>query len=371
MNFTLSTKPFADALNLGVIPANVSKYFRLSCLAQLTASKHELRVNLQASSLCTEILLKGSGDSEEEKTVFVDCVILKQLVGTLDSSTVTIEYIDGGIVLHSGSSKFTLPQLAESGEGELARPSLPAPGADKFKLDLADWKFIKDYQMYAVALSFVNPVYKNVWVGESGDVIVGDLDNSLFTFSKKSKLGNTCLLTDTIINLFNSFPEGSEITLLPEKRSYRVDVKTDGFEYATEFSPKYEGEDGEGEYGAEVILTSVGKDENNCFKVAVAPIAKFLSQSELLSSGTDNKVEFELTGTKLTIKDENIDTKVGVTGNCQDFKVSLNASLFKPVISHLDAEEVYMCPVIADEEIGGLVIWSDNLSVALGAMDEQ
>jgi len=369
MKFTLSTKPLADALNLSVIPANVSKYFRLSCLAQLTASKRELRINLQASNISTEVLLKGSGDQDEEITAFVDCVILKQLVGTLESSTVTIEYVDGGVVLHSGSSKFTLPQLAESGDGELLRPTLPAADASKIKINLDDWKFIKDYQMYAVALSFVHPIYMNAWIGESGDVIVGDFDNSLFTFSKKNKLGRTCLLTDTIINLFNSLPEGAEITLMD--KSYRVDVKTDGFEYASEFTPKYENEDGIGDYRSDVFLSTVAKTEDNAFKVAVAPIAKFLSQSDLLSSGGDNKIEFILTGNELQIKDENIDCKVKVEGQCNDFKVPLNTTLFKPIISHLDAENVNICPVISEGDIGGLVIWTDNLSVVIGAMDEQ
>ena len=129
MNFTLSTKPFADALDLGVIPANISKYYRLSCLAQLTASKRELRINLEASNVVTEILLKGSGDSDETVTGFVDALILKQLVGTLESNTVTLEYTSGAIVLHSGSSKFNLPFLAESGDGELRSPQLPAEGA--------------------------------------------------------------------------------------------------------------------------------------------------------------------------------------------------------------------------------------------------
>lgn len=368
MKFTLSTKPFADALNLSVIPANVSKYFRLSCLAQLTASRHELRVNLQASNISTEVLLKGSGDQDEAVSVFVDCVVLKQLVSTFESSTVTIEYVEGGIVLHSGSSKFTLPQLAESGDGELARPTLPPADAPKVKLNLDDWKFIKDYQMYAVALSFVYPIYMNVWIGESGDVIVGDFNNGLFTFSKKNSLGKTCLLTDTIINLFTSLPEGAEITLMD--KSYLVNVKTDGFEYMSEFTPKYENEDGVGDYQSDVFLSTVSKTEDNSFKVAVAPIAKFLSQADLLSSGSDNKIEFNLSGNELQIKDENIDCKLKVEGNCSPFNVPLNATLFRPIIGHIDSENVNICPVIGEDGADGLVIWTNDLSVVVGAMDE-
>lgn len=367
MKFTMSTKPLCDALNLSVIPGNISKYYKLSCLAQLTASKNQLRINLQASSISTEVLLKGQGDSDEEVTAFVDCLVLKQIVATLETQTITIEYTDGGVILHSGTSKLTLPQLAESGDGELQRPTLPPEGSNKIKLDLSDWKFVKDYQMYAVALSFVHPIYQNVWIGDSGDIIVGDFDNSLFTFSKKNKLGKTCLLTDTIINLFNSLPEGAEITMMDQ--SYRVDVKTDGFEYASEFTPKYEGDE-VGNYRSDVFLGTVNKDANNSFKVAVAPISKFLSQADLLSTGS-SKIQFTVANKQLQIKDDNIDCKVAIEGNCQDFSIPMNASLFRPIISHVDAENINISPAIQEGEVSGLIIWTDNISVVVGALDEQ
>lgn len=369
MKFTLSTKPLSDALNLGVIPGNISKYYRKSCLAQVTASKHELRINLEASSVTTEILLKGQGDDEGPGIGFVDCLIFKQLVNTLDSSTVTLEYSDGGIIIQSGSSKFTLPYLAESDDGELLRPQLAPDNAPKIPVDLNDWKFIKDYQMYALALSFVHPIYTKVWIGESGDVIVGDFDNSLFTFSTKNKLGRTCLLDDTIINLFNSLPEGASITLMD--KSYRVDVKTDGFEYASEFTPEYEDEGSVGSYAADAIKGSVVKDSENSFKVAVGPIAKFLSQADLLSSNGSNRVEFAVSGQEVRIHDDNIDCKVKFEGKCKEFNIPFNSSLFKPIISHIDSETVNMCPVDMDGVVSGLVIWTDNLTVMIGSLDEE
>ena len=369
MNFTLSTKPFADALDLGVIPANISKYYRLSCLAQLTATKHELRINLEANGVVTEVLLKGQGTEDGPVTGFVDCLILKQLVGTFEANTTTLEYTEGGIVLHSGSSKFNLPYLADSADGELRRPQLAPEGANKIPVNLKDWEFIKNYQMYAIALSFVHPIYTNVWIGESGDVIVGDFDNSLFTFSKKNKLGRTCLLSDTIINLFNSLPEGANVTLMD--KSYRVDVKTDGFEYASEFTPKYEDDGAVGSYSADAIMESIIKDEANTFKLPVAPIAKFLSQSELLASSKDNRIEFGVSGQEVRLHDESVDCKIKIEGNCSEFNIPLNASLFKPIIGHVDAETVSVCPVMLDGTVGGLSLWTDNLTVMIGALDEQ
>lgn len=369
MKFTLSTQPLADALNLGVIPGNISKYFQVSCLAQLTATKTQLRVNLQANNLSTEILLKGQGDVDEEAAAFVDCLVLKQIVGTFETPTITLEYIEGGLVLHSGTYQCTLPYLADAEDGELVRPQLPASDAAKVKLNLADWKFVKDFQMYSAALSFVHPIYQNAWLGEAGDVIVGDFDNSLFTFSKKNKLGKTCLLTDTIINLINSLPEGADITMMDT--SYRIDVKTDTFEYASEFRPKYEGEEGVGSYQAEAIMGAIQKEEDKSFKVPVASLAKFLNQSDILSSGSNNKITFTLAGNTLEVKDDNVDAKIKVDGGGYDFSIPLNIDLFKPVISHVDADIVTVCPAMNEGEPSGLVIWTDNLTVVVGAVEEE
>lgn len=368
MKFTLSTKPFSDALNLGVIPGNITKYFKVSCLIQLTASKHELRMNLEASGICTEILLKGQGDADAESTTFVDCLTLKQIVGTFDSSTTTIEFVEGGIILHSGSSKCTLPELANAEDGELRRPALPSEGATKLKMDLSNWKFIKDYQMYAVALSFAKPIYTKIWVGEAGDVIVGDFDNSLFTFSKKNKLGKTCLLTDTMINLFTSLPEGADITLMDD--TFRVDVQTDGFDYAAELTPSYENTGSTGDYHAADFMATVTKTTDNAFTVPIPLLSKFLSQADILSSGSNDSVNLTLTDSILEVKNENVDVKFKVEGNCNNFSIPLDLDQFKSIVSHVDEEKMQVCPVIQEGEISGLVIWTDNLTVVVGAKDE-
>lgn len=368
MKFTMSTKPLADALNLGVIPGNISKYYKVSCLAQLTASQNELRVNLEAAGICTELLLKGKGDSDEETTAFVDCLSLKQIVGTFDSPTVTIEFIEGGVVLHAGSSRCTLSELADSEDGELRRPQLPDPSASKAKLDLADWRFIKDYQMYAIALSFAHPIYMKVWIGESGDVVVGDFDNSLFTFSKKNKLGRTCLLSDTIINLFTSLPEGADITLMDT--TYRVGVKTDSFEYAAELTPEYEGQGTTGDYRADAIMATAEKDPDKSFKVPIAPLSTFFNQADILSSGTSNTVTVTLKDSDLEIKDENVNVKLKVDSSAPDFEARMNMKLLYSVIGHQDTETVSIQPVIDEGVTQGLIVWTDNLTVVVGAEDE-
>lgn len=369
MKFTLSTKPLVDALALGVIDSNVSKFYSKSCLAQLTADRHTLKINLEASFVCSEIILKGSGDSDEIATVFVDCQLLKKLVGTFEAATTTIEYTEGGIVLHSGSSKFNLPKMVEGGELSLSTPSLATETSEVIKIDSSDWKFIKDYQMYAIAMSFVYPVYTRVWVSEDGKVIVGDFGQQLFTFSNKSKLGRTCLLSDTIVNLFNSLPDGATLTKLD--KSYRIDVRTDTFEYCAEFTPQYEDEDGVGNYKASVISGAVVKDESNFFTLPVPAVCKVLSQADLLSNSTEDTIEMSLdSNMQFCLKDNNIDCKMTVEGTCKPFKVEFKTSLLKSVLNNLDEESVKVSPVLdEDESAAGVTVWTKSLCTMVGGTE--
>ena len=369
MKFTLSTKPFSDALNLSVVNGNISKFYLKSCLAQLTATKRTLTINLEAASIATEVILRGSGDEDESSTVFVDCSLLKQLVSTFESSTTTIEFIEGGIVLHSGSSKFNLSAMIDSKDMSLRSPALADSTSPSVGIDKTGWKFISDYQMYAIAMSFVYPVYTRVWIGEDGQVVVGDFGQQIFTASKKGVLGTTCLVSDTIVNLFNSLPDNAILTRID--KSYRIDVKTDGFEYASEFTPQYEGDDGVGNYKSSVILSTMTPDKANCFKIAVPVLTKCLNQSDLLSGSSEDKISMSLSASnEFELKDENVECKVQVEGTCKPFSVLFKTGLLKSLVSNLDSENVSISPVMDEgNAAAGIVVWTDDLTAMLGGTD--
>lgn len=373
MKFTLSTKPLINALDLGVIPANVSKFYKKSCLAQLTATKNTLKINLEASLIASELLLRGSGDSDETVTVFVDCLLLKQLVSTFESSTVTIEYIPGGgITLHSGSSKFNLPSIIEGSDLSLVAPRADVdPSAPSIKINSDDWKFIKDCQMYAIATSFVYPVYTKIWLGEDGSVIIGDFNQQCFTVSQKSSLGSTCLVSDTIVNLFNTLPEGATLTKLD--KSYIIKFACDSFEYAAEFTPQYESDAGVGDYKSAVILGAFNKDADNNFEIPVAEILKRLNQSELLSNSAEDTVKFEVVSKQdklfLKLTDANTDHEIPVTGNCNEFSVTFFITKLKDVMNNLDEETAHVSPIVdEDGAVQGITIWTKQVSVMLGGV---
>lgn len=370
MKFTLSTKPLVDALNLSIINGNISKFYSKSCIAQLTASKRELKINLEANCVYTEVLLRGSGDEDASVTTFVDCLLFKQLINTLDTSTVTIEYVDGGITIHSGSSKFNLPKSVQldGQEYSLKSPSIPEAGSPSVQISKSDWKFIADYQMYAIATSFVYPIYTRIWVGEDGSVLIGDFSQQIFTSSKKSPLGKTCLIEETIVNLFNAVPDNA--TLSQVGKNYLISVKTDGFEYAAEFCPLYESDEGVGSYKSEVILGAMEADESNFFAVSVPAVTKTLGQVELLADAGDDSVELSVEDKELRIKAENVDVKIPVEGECKPFKCDFKMSLIKPLMSNIDEELVKVSPVIDESGVAaGIVAWTKTLKVMLGGQE--
>ena len=367
MNFNVSTKPLANVLDLGVVNQNVSKFYQKSCLAQVTASRKDLKINLEAANVLSEIRLKGSGDSDETVTMFVDCLVLKQLVSTFDAPVTAFEFTEGGLILHSGKSKFTLPKMIDDSELELTAPRDDV-SQDIIDIDKSDWKFIKEHQMYAIAMSFIHPVYTRVWVGEDGDVLVGDFDNSLFTHSKKSKLGSTCLLSDTIINLFNILPEGAKLRKLND--SYVIKVSTDGYEYMSEFKPIYESDEGVGSYNSDIILDMMVYDDSSAIKVNTTSINKALNQAALLGSSTEDTIKFSVKEGSLSLVDNNVDCNVPIEGITNNYHVEFKTALLKSVISNFDEETVFISPMKQEDEVAGIIVWSKNMTVVLAGIDE-
>lgn len=369
MRFTLSTKPLIDALALGIVNANVSKFYQKSNMAQLRARGNNLAINLEANNIVTEIRLKGSGEAPDTGHMFVDSLLLKQLVSTFEASTTTLEFSDGGLVLYNGKSKFVLPRTVEGDAGlELKAPDMPDYSAPTVDIKKADWKFVKENQMYAIAMSFIHPVYTRVYCGSDGSVIVGDFDNSLFTLSQKGNFGDTCLLSDTIINLFNSLPEGSKLRQIG--KSYLIEVQTDGFEYLSQFTPYYESDEGVGTYNAPIILEMMEHPAGGYAEVNTAAVNKFLSQADLLSTNTDDHIRLGVKGTQLFLKDKNVDCVVDIKSDeSADYFCDFKTSALKSVLSNYSTESVNIAPMKQDDDTVGIIVWSDEMTTVLAGIE--
>lgn len=370
MKFTVSTKPLSDALDLGVINANVSKFYKLSEVAQVTATKHNLVINLSASQVTTEIKLSGIGDEDVEVKRFVSCVLLKQLIHTFDTNTTDLEFVDGGIVLYSGKSKFVLPQVSDDSDSQIARPIMPDYSDSQVALDVAAWKFVKDKQMFAAAMSFVKPVYTMAWVGSNGDTVVGDFDSSLFTLSKGGTLGTDCLLTDTAINLLTSVPEGSKLIKL--NNSYLVQVIQDSFELVSEFKPRYESDENLGSYHSDIIIDMINSNKLGGIKVPVAPINKFIGQVDIISSSSDATITVKVGNGNFGLTNANSNYSISglnLDDSIFEYSLEFNLNQIKSVFNDFDGESVVVCPCKNDNEVVGIVVYDSSLSIMIAGVD--
>ena len=369
MKFTTNTKPLADSLNLGIINSNVSNFHKKSCVVQVSADANTLKINIEASMICTELKLKGSGEGEPA-TVFVDSLLFKQLVNTLDSATVTLDFEENGLIVQSGKSKFTLPKMIDSTEFELKSPVIPDYTATSINIDKADWKFIKDNQMYAISMGFVHPVYTKVWVGESGDVLVGNFDTGRFTHSKKNKLQNTCLLSDTIINLFNSLPDGSK--LIKVDKDYLIEFTADSYTYATQFTPLYESDEGVGDYNAQVFL-DIMKTPDDAIKVPTAPITKLLNQALLLSTTSEDTIKLAIHDGILHLHNKDVDGEIaGEGGADMKFELEFKLDAIKEVIANY-ADDTIQLNSLADADdpdvVSGIIVWNNDLVTIIAGVE--
>lgn len=366
MVFQTNTKPLCDALNLGIINSNVSNFHKKSTIVQVSADSHTLKINVESSMIKTELKLRGKGDGESS-SIFVDSLLFKQLINTLDSSVVTLDFEDDGLRIVSGKSKFTLPKMVDASELSLQTPELIDYSDNGKEIDKTGWKFVKDNQMYAISLAFIHPVYTYVWVGESGDVLVGDFDSSLFTHSKKVDIGKTCLLSDTIVNLFDALPEGATITDLGS--DYIVRYESDSFSYVTQFTPLYESDEEVGSYNSEIILDMM-QHPTRYTEVKTDPIVKLLNQSILLSSSTSNTVHLSVSENSLRIQDNNVDGFIDAVGDDSiSYDLDFSLDSLKSVLSSYNSEFIYISPLVRDEETVGIIVWDSDLTTVLAGVE--
>lgn len=369
MKFITNTKPLADALNLGVIPANISAFHAKSTLVGLTGSKDTLRINLEVSQICSEIYVKGSGDSEESPTIYIDSLKFKQLISSLDSSTITIEILDSGVIIYSGQSKF---MLGASGTPEdegltLLRPNTNSEPGSKITIDQAVWKFLKDKQLYAISVDTHSyPVYTKIWVGDQGDVLIGDFGLSLFTHSKKSNLTTTCLLSDTIVNLLSIVPEGSTFSIVG--RSYLIEYTCDAFSYCSQIVPMYEDDEGVGSYNSHIFLNLMTHPDT-FITIECQKLNKFLGQAELLSYDSKSTITVQFSKTCLTFKDRSVECSIPLQDSpLPECSLEFALSLLHQVLSKYDSEELNLSVVFNQGQVVGILVWDDVLTTTLAGV---
>lgn len=370
MKFTLSTKPLVTAANLAIINSNVTKFYHKSVMVELTATQNKLLINTEATSIISEVKLSGVGDSTEEARIFVDALTFKNLISTLKASQVELEFEDNALIVTCGKSSFSLPKLADAKDGSFTSPVELTDDviATADLVDISKWKFIKDHQMFAKADSYTAPVYTYVWAGASGDAIVGDYNNSIFTHSNSSQMKTDCLLSETIINLVTSLPENTKIVRSGD--TYVLYIAADSYEYRSQITPETESEDGLGIYNADIIK-SIMEMSANIVKVDGSEIITALNQSALLTVDKNPKIEFKVDSDGVHLKDKRIDVVIPIEGTVdKPYTLSFKPSQLKPLISNSPDTLLELCPRIADDEVVGIIVGSKGYTAVLAGSEE-
>lgn len=366
MKFMCNTKPLVDSVSMAVINSNVSNFYKKSCILQLTCENDTLFVNVESQNICTEIMLSGKSDGEKS-TVFVDSIKFKNLLNTLDSNSLTLEFESWGLTIRSGKSKFTLPKVIDDGEFELNRPNNGDVESDYIEFNVEDWKFVQNRQLYAIATTFINPVYTNVWVGEDGDCITGDMDTGLFTHATINGIGVTCLLSDTIVRLFTSLPENSKFIGIGNG-SYLIESKNEGYTYKTEFTPLYESNENVGEYNSNIFL-SMMEHPSDFTNVDTSFLSKSLNQATLLSTSSTDVITFKVDGNNVALIDTNIQSILDCNGSSDlKYEIEFRLSLLKKVISNYDGE-VCISPIYQENDVVGILVWDDYVTTILSGIE--
>lgn len=376
MKFIIDTSKLINAVSLAIISSNVNRFDYKSSLVQLTANPETniLTINLDANYTYTEVRLSGEcvceSDEDANTKKFIDVTMFKQLVCSFDSKVTEIEFIDSGIVLYSGTSKFNLPQIIDGEDMSLTSPDNIGSEDEEIEFNKSDWEFIKNNQFYALAKDFVHPIYTYVYIG-NGNTITGNMNESLFTLSHRLDLGDTVsLLSDKNIISGSMLPDNTKFAKHGE--SFIFYTETNDFIYTMQFLPKYEGKSDLGYYNADIILDLMKIPEDGYCSIETSSVKKFISQISILSQKNEDYLQFEIKDNKLKMiyKNNNINI-ISIGGNCTDFKLNFMLSNVKNAINNYSSDEIHISPVYNNDNVmAGMLIWDDNLTTIVTAVED-
>ena len=373
MIFTISTKPLKTAISLAVVNKNINKNIQKSAIAQLSMSEKNFRINTEAASISTEVTLFGSGDGDA--TIFVDAQTFKNLISTIDSTQIKIEFDGDGtdttfIKVISGASEYIIPRVFDAGKISMKRPmDVSTDGVD---LDKSAWKYVSDHFLFALPHEkSAFPVYNNIWVGENGDIIVGDMVESLFVHCAKSNLGATYLLSESIVNLLCSVPDGSKIKK-GDDDSYTIAFTSDSFTYLAEFVPKVENDEN-GNYRSNAILPLLAGSKAQYVDVKVSDISKILSQLKIVA-GNEIGITLKLSADEMRFSGKTINASIPAAGNfAEPIERRFKVSLLSGITANLPEDSVRITRAMLKKSDGseintGLVFTSGDMTVVCAFM---
>lgn len=370
MKFNLSTKPLKDAMDLGIISSNISKFFEKSTVIELTVEDDTLRLNTQATSILSESYIQGHNEGGQGvASAIVDATLFKSLIGTIDASEIGLTFGDNALVVTYGKSKFNVPLLLTD-EDEV---SLDRPKTDDLdshfcgELHPDTWKYIQEHQLYAVAMSQIDKAYTRVWVSEDKGVLTGDPNLSLFTYQPSCDLVGSCLVSTTVVNLMSILDAGSKMYNIDDD-NYVVVVDQDSFKFVSQFTVDHENSNGIGSYASDMIFDMVLEDSDNEVNIEANKLYGTIKQAALFVTPSDPLIYMESGSDGLKLTNNNVDCKISSDAS-MEYSIGFTVSDIDTVVSHMGGENLTMSPIIKENEVFGIRFKSGDMVALIGGVE--
>ena len=364
--YTVNTNVLKSALNLVIIKNNISPYYRKSAILQIEVTEfNQLKLNTESYNLCSEIRLEGKLDGDNRVSVFVDSVLFQSLINTITDNTITFDFVESGIDIHTNSSVLKVSKLIDMEDMTLNFP-VEVDNIDN-SVDISSdvWKFISQYQASMLGTGMAYPIYRNIWFSNDGTVVAGDYETETFTKSKQMKgFAETCLISDMILNLLLSMPEGSKVipvNIGDNKSKYVIVSDADSYTYRAEFEPLYESDEHVGSYMADSLMSVMTSDKS--VKVDKSQLISPLNQIKLFGN---TMVELTFNGSELELHSQNVNCKTKIDGKLKSGGMEFLASTLLKVLNNLNEDTLNMGFAMQKDKPVGINIWNDVLTITVG-----
>ena len=76
-----------------------------------------------------------------------------------------------------------------------------------------------------------------------------------------------------------------------------------------------------------------------------------------------------MTEDSFNLVNQNVNCKIPVDNPFGEFSITFKISLLKDAISHMDSEIISICPLLQDDQVAGIIMWTENMETVLAGID--
>lgn len=361
---TISTKTLQNIIKIILVPQNVSKFVQKSQVVQLTADaqRDALRINVETAHVVSEATIKGQFDGETA-SLFVDTLMLRNLVATLVENEITVTMTNDSISITDGKSQYALEKIADISDGEFKSPRFGDRSIESIKSD--DWQFVKDHMLFTLAESANSGsmAQQYVYLSNNGTAVTGDFFRTMFSKYSCADFGNTYLIAPEVINALCLVPDTN--SAYAGDRYITVVVDSQDANYASEF--QFQSEDTIGSFNAPLIMDLFDDSSDSGLSAASADIVRVLNQSDIVSGKAEEFIRMTMSGSEISFKDRRIESSIRCEGNLSEtYSALVSKSRLRSMVGSCPSKTVQINAILRDGIVQGLSISGGNAAYVIG-----